>query len=141
MNILRERQSAHELKRWAYGIMTASIVVAPLSGQRALSAPQGPPVQVTVNGRTWTQQELFQRNIGAPEDQATQFPPHKIIGNIYDVPLASHPAMYNLADKYPRLAAGGPNPFIDPAGYKAELDLVEAMFVAVLEAQRIQVLQ
>src|SRR5882672_6514590 len=53
-----------------------------------------------------------------------------------DVPLASHPAMYNLADKYARIAQGGPNPFIDPAGYKAELDLTEAMFHAVLAAQQ-----
>jgi metallo-beta-lactamase class B len=281
--------------------------------QRGLDA-QGPSPQVTVNGRVMTQRDLFQRNIGAPEDQTTQFPPHKIIGNIYyvgtkslasflvatadglilintsyernvpvlkasveqlgfkfsdikivlgshahgdhqegdalvkemtgaqvmamaedvpalkamkpggkehpvdrvlhdgesvtlggttlvahltpghtrgcttwtlkaeeagktydvvvvgslgvnpgfklvnntdvpgiadeyrraftvvrslpcDVPLASHGAMYNLAEKYPRLAAGGPNPFIDPAGHKAEIDLMEAMFKAVLAAQ------
>jgi hypothetical protein len=43
--------------------------------------------------------------------------------------------MYNLADKYPRIGKG-PNPFIDPAGYKAELDLDEAMFTAVLAAQQ-----
>ena len=52
-----------------------------------------------------------------------------------DVPLASHGAMYNLADKYPRIGKGS-NPFIDPAGYKAELDLDEAMFNAVLAAQQ-----
>ena len=283
--------------------------------QRGSAAPQGPPVQVTVNGRTWTQQELFQRNIGGPNDQTTPFPPHKIIGNIYyvgttslssflvvtpqghilinstyernvptiqksveqlgfkfsdikillgshahgdhqegdalvkqltgaqvmaiaedvpalenmkpggkphpidkvlhdgepvtlggttlvahltpghtrgcttwtmkvqdggrtydvviigslgvnpgfklvnntdvpqiadefaraftvsrslpcDVPLGSHPGMYNLAEKFAKLGKGGPNPFIDPAGYKAELDLDEAMFHAVLAAQQ-----
>src|SRR5689334_21148773 len=48
-------------------------------------APQRAPVQVTVNGRTWTQQELFQRNVGARDDQTTAFPPHKVIGNIYYV--------------------------------------------------------
>jgi metallo-beta-lactamase class B len=283
-------------------------------GQRG-AAPQGPPVQVTVNGRTWTQQDLFQRNIGGPDDQTKQFPPHKIIGNIYyvgtaslssflvvtpqgnilinstyernvltiqksveqlgfkftdtkillgshahgdhqegdamvkeltgaqvmalaedvpaleamkpggkahpidkvlhdgdsvtlggttlvahltpghtkgcttwtmkvqeggrtydamiigslgvnpgvrlvnntqdpqivdeftrafqvsrtlpcDVPLGSHPGMYNLADKYAKLGKGGANPFIDPAGCKAELDLDETMFKAVLAAQK-----
>jgi metallo-beta-lactamase class B len=52
-----------------------------------------------------------------------------------DVPLGSHPGMYNMAQKFARLANGGPNPFIDPAGYKAELDLDEAMFRAVLAAQ------
>jgi metallo-beta-lactamase class B len=53
-----------------------------------------------------------------------------------DVPLASHGAMYNMADKYARLGAGGPNPFVDPAGCKAEIDLDEAMFNAVLAAQQ-----
>jgi len=295
----------------------AGVVAAgpPLHAQRGSTAPQGPRVQVTVNGRTWTQQELFQRNIGGPNDQTTPFTPHKIIGNIYyvgttslssflvvtpqvhvlinstyernvpaiqksveqlgfafsdvkillgshahgdhqegdalvkqltgaqvmaiaedvpalenmnpggkphpidrvlhdgepvtlggttliahltpghtrgcttwtmkvqdggrtydvviigslgvnpgfklvnntdvpriadefaraftvsrslpcDVPLGSHPGMYKMAEKFAKLGKGGPNPFIDPAGYKAELDLDEAMFHAVLAAQR-----
>ena len=41
-----------------------------------------------------------------------------------DVPLASHGAMYNMPDKFKRIGAS-PNPHIDPAGYKAELDVVE----------------
>src|SRR5262249_22771807 len=32
-----------------------------------------------------TPQELFQRNVGTREQQENQFPPHKIIGNIYYV--------------------------------------------------------
>jgi hypothetical protein len=36
----------------------------------------------------------------------------------------------------PLLSRSSPNPFIDPAGYKAELDLDEAMFRAVLAAQQ-----
>jgi metallo-beta-lactamase class B len=52
-----------------------------------------------------------------------------------DVPLGSHPGMYNLKEKYAKLGTG-PNPFIDPAGYKTELDIDEAMFHAVLEAQQ-----
>jgi metallo-beta-lactamase class B len=52
-----------------------------------------------------------------------------------DVPLASHGAMYNLSEKYPRIGKG-PNPFVDPAGCKAEIDLDEAMFNAVLAAQQ-----
>jgi metallo-beta-lactamase class B len=35
--------------------------------------------------KVWTTQELFQRNVGTKEQQETQFPPHKIIGNIYYV--------------------------------------------------------
>ncbi len=53
-----------------------------------------------------------------------------------DVPLASHPAMYRMAEKHARLDKGGLNPFIDPAGYGRELDLTEAMFQAVLTAQQ-----
>jgi metallo-beta-lactamase class B len=53
-----------------------------------------------------------------------------------DVPLGSHPGMYNMQEKYARLEQGGPNPFIDPAGYKTELDIDEAMFHAVLDQQR-----
>src|SRR5262252_9372414 len=56
-----------------------------IAAQRGGGAPAGPPVTVTVNGRAWTQQQLFQRNVGGPDDQSTQFPPHKIAGNIYYV--------------------------------------------------------
>ncbi len=52
-----------------------------------------------------------------------------------DVPLGSHPAMYNLAEKYPKLGKG-PNPFIDPQGYKTELDIQENAFNMVLEDQK-----
>jgi metallo-beta-lactamase class B len=53
-----------------------------------------------------------------------------------DVPLGSHPGMYNLQEKFAKLGAGGPNPFIDPDGYKLEVDIDEAMFRAVLAEQR-----
>jgi metallo-beta-lactamase class B len=52
-----------------------------------------------------------------------------------DIPLGSHPAMYNLADKYPKIGKG-PNPFIDPEGYKTELDIVENVFRTTLEQQQ-----
>src|SRR5499433_3001462 len=35
--------------------------------------------------RVWTIQELFTRNVGNTEQQNKQFPPHKIIGNVYYV--------------------------------------------------------
>src|SRR5215204_6465214 len=35
--------------------------------------------------RVWTIQELFTRNVGTTEQQNKQFPPHKIIGNVYYV--------------------------------------------------------
>ena len=52
-----------------------------------------------------------------------------------DVPLASHPAMYDMAGKFARIGKG-PNPFVDPAGYAAELDAVEGLFLQVLAAQQ-----
>jgi len=55
-----------------------------------------------------------------------------------DVPLGSHPGMYNLEEKYAKLGKGGPNPFIDPEGYKLEVDIDEAMFRAVLAEQRLR---
>ena len=35
--------------------------------------------------RAYTIQELFTRNVGSAEQQIKQFPPHKIIGNVYYV--------------------------------------------------------
>ena len=53
-----------------------------------------------------------------------------------DVPLGSHPGMYNMEEKFAKLGKGGPNPFIDPDGYKLEVDIDEAMFRAVLAEQQ-----
>ncbi len=49
-----------------------------------------------------------------------------------DVPLGSHPAMYNLVEKYAKLGKGGPNPFIDPEGYKTEVAIEEGAYRALL---------
>lgn len=60
----------------------------------------------------------------------------KVLRSLHaDVPLGSHPAMYRLDEKYP-LIGKGPNPFIDPAGYKAELDIVEEVFLRTLNEQK-----
>ncbi|MEP7354682.1 MAG: subclass B3 metallo-beta-lactamase, partial [Acidobacteriota bacterium] len=62
---------------------------------------------------------------------------YKVLRSLHpDVFLGSHPAMYDLAGKYAKLGKG-PNPFIDPAGYKAELDLQEDVFNRTLEEQRL----
>ncbi len=53
-----------------------------------------------------------------------------------DVPLGSHPGMYNMKEKYEKMVQGSPNPFVDTAGYKTELDIDEAMFHAVLGQQQ-----
>lgn len=39
-----------------------------------------------------------------------------------DIFLGAHGAYFGLAAKYPKLKAGGSNPFIDPAGYKAYVE-------------------
>jgi metallo-beta-lactamase class B len=59
----------------------------------------------------------------------------KVLRSLHaDIPLGSHPAMYRLDEKYPKIGKG-PNPFIDPAGYKAELDIVEEVFLRTLKEQ------
>lgn len=52
-----------------------------------------------------------------------------------DVPLGSHPAMYRLAEKYAKLGKG-PNPFIDPQGYLAELSINENVYLRTLDEQK-----
>ena len=42
---------------------------------------------ITVGGETFTPLGILTRNMGTPADQAEQFPPHHIIGNIYYVGL------------------------------------------------------
>jgi metallo-beta-lactamase class B len=53
-----------------------------------------------------------------------------------DIFLGSHGRFYDMQAKYAKLQKGGPNPFIDPAGYKAHLDLQEKNFRAKLEEQQ-----
>ncbi|MGA7792251.1 MAG: subclass B3 metallo-beta-lactamase [Candidatus Acidiferrales bacterium] len=52
--------------------------------QTANSAPADHP-EITVHGLRFTPGSILVRNIGTPEDQTAQFPPHKIIGNLYYV--------------------------------------------------------
>jgi metallo-beta-lactamase class B len=53
------------------------------------SFAQNPPPpdhpSVTVRGQTYTPRSILARNMGSEADRVTQFPPHKIIGNIYYV--------------------------------------------------------
>src|SRR4051794_4045579 len=59
-----------KINRVTASILLACAVSAPVLGQGA---------------KVWTPQELFQRNIGTREQQDKQFPPHRMIGNIYYV--------------------------------------------------------
>jgi metallo-beta-lactamase class B len=53
-----------------------------------------------------------------------------------DVPLGDHGREFRLAEKYPKIKAGGPNPFIDPVGCTTEIDIEEAMVDAIVEEQK-----
>jgi metallo-beta-lactamase class B len=60
--------------------LSAQAIQAQTPGQPAPDHPS-----ITVQGRTYTPRSILERNMGTAEDQTTQFPPHKIIGNIYYV--------------------------------------------------------
>jgi len=53
-----------------------------------------------------------------------------------DVFLAAHGPFYDLETKYAKLGKGGPNPFIDHAGYLAYIDLKEKQFYDELNRQK-----
>lgn len=53
-----------------------------------------------------------------------------------DLFLGAHGAYFGLKAKYEKMKAGGPNPFIDPAGYKAYVSEREATFLKELERQK-----
>src|SRR5262245_29597241 len=74
------RSNRSECCRRSPGGLMRKVVIALLacvSFVSALSAQQA--------ARGYTIQELFTRNVGTTEQQNKQFPPHKIIGNIYYV--------------------------------------------------------
>src|ERR1700733_1871601 len=53
-----------------------------------------------------------------------------------DIFLGAHGAYYDMAAKYPELASGGPNPFIDPDGYKTYIADHEVTFQEELKKQQ-----
>jgi metallo-beta-lactamase class B len=60
--------------------VTLSVVTSEAQGQGPADHPT-----VTVRGQTYSPRSILARNMGTPEDQTTQFAPHKIIGNVYYV--------------------------------------------------------
>jgi metallo-beta-lactamase class B len=70
-------------------LLACFLAAAPLGSGATVGLAQNtpPPDQpaVTVKGQTYTPRSILARNMGTPEDQTTQFPPHKIVGNIYYV--------------------------------------------------------
>jgi metallo-beta-lactamase class B len=62
--------------------MAAAAVALPAWAQGTPDHPK-----VTVEGKDYTPLSILTRNMGTAADQAEQFPPHRIIGNIYYVGL------------------------------------------------------
>jgi metallo-beta-lactamase class B len=65
--------------------LLAASALVPAGISLAQNAPPPDHPAVTVKGQTYTPRSILARNMGTPEDQTTQFPPHKVIGNIYYV--------------------------------------------------------
>jgi len=53
-----------------------------------------------------------------------------------DIFLGAHGGYYGMLEKYPRLKTGGPNPFVDPDGYKNYVSDREQAFQAELKKQQ-----
>ena len=72
----------------AFKCSLAALVLG-LSMQTGFPQATGQPAPdhpaVTVSGTTYTPRSILARNMGTSEDQTTQFPPHRIIGNLYYV--------------------------------------------------------
>ena len=66
-------------------LLGATVFGPGASTSQAQSPPPADHPAVTVKGQTYTPRSILARNMGTPEDQTTQFPPHKIAGNIYYV--------------------------------------------------------
>ncbi len=65
--------------------LAAASVLAPATAILAQNPPPPDHPAVTVKGQTYTPRSILARNMGTDADQTSQFPPHKVIGNIYYV--------------------------------------------------------
>jgi metallo-beta-lactamase class B len=64
-------------------VVGALVLGASANIGRAQGAPDHPTI--TVEGHSYTPASILSRNMGTREDQEMQFPPHKVIGNVYYV--------------------------------------------------------
>src|SRR5215471_17959362 len=64
--------------------LLGSLLVVPFA-VLAQNAPPPDHPTITVKGQTYTPRSILARNMGSDADQTTQFPPHKVISNIYYV--------------------------------------------------------
>ena len=68
-----------------FGVLLASLAALSAATSRAQGQPPADHPAVTVRGQLYTPRSILARNMGTPEDQTTQFPPHKIVANVYYV--------------------------------------------------------
>jgi metallo-beta-lactamase class B len=66
-------------------LFTCLLLCAGASPGLAQNPPPADHPSVTVRGVTYTPRSILARNMGSEADRVTQFPPHKVIGNIYYV--------------------------------------------------------
>jgi metallo-beta-lactamase class B len=65
-------------------VATIGVALSVVTSEAQAQGPADHPA-VTVRGQTYTPRSILARNMGTEQDQTTQFPPHKIIGNVYYV--------------------------------------------------------
>src|SRR5262249_33837977 len=70
---------------WPASLLAMAAWGLTAGGSLAQNPPPPDHPAVTVRGQTYTPRSTLARNMGSVEDQTTQFPPHRIIGNIYYV--------------------------------------------------------
>jgi metallo-beta-lactamase class B len=75
------KQGDFAMKKLSLALLLAAAASLPAWAQGG--APDHP--KITVNGQDFTPLSILTRNMGTAADQAEQFPPHRIIGNIYYV--------------------------------------------------------
>ena len=68
-----------------FACVFGALLLAPADPSLAQNPPPPDHPSVTVRGQTYTPRSILARNMGTEADQTTQFPPHKVIGNIYYV--------------------------------------------------------
>ena len=70
----------------SFTCLLGATVLGPGAGTSfAQGQPPADHPSVTVRGQTYTPRSVLARNMGSEADRTTQFPPHRVIGNIYYV--------------------------------------------------------
>ncbi len=104
-----------------------------------LKAPEnGKTYDVVIVGSVSLNAAVLVNNPTYPNIQDDFIRSFKVLRSLpCDVFVGSHNGFFQMTQKYAKLEQGGPNPYIDPAGYKALIDSSEKAFydrVAELKA-------